>query len=187
MANTTPRTAELRRRLSDLEAEYSRLATELAAIDARAPLPGVFLVVEVEGAPALLPGAAVHEVVRLVEHAPLPGAPPWVLGTFVFRGRSVVTLDLSRFMGRPARMPSLDAHVVVLGSGALMGIMVDRVRGLVEAPVALDAESSDGNASTVFGSSTLISSLCRVGDDVLPLLRVAKLMEALPLEVREQA
>ncbi len=187
MANDTANTAGLRRRLSELEAEYSKLATELAAVDARAPLPGVFLVVEVEGAPALLPGAAVHEVVRVVEHTPLPNAPPWVLGSFVFRGRPVVTLDLSRYMGRPARVPSLDAHVVVLGTGALMGILVDRVRGMVEAPIALDAESTDDNGSTVFGSSTLVSNLCRAGDDIIPLLRVSKLMESLPLDVPGQA
>ncbi len=187
MANDPRKTAELRRRLATLEEEYSKLATELAAIDESAALPGVFLVVEVEGAPALLPGAAVHEVVRLVDHSPIPDAPPWVLGSFVFRGRPVVALDLARYMGRPERLPSMDAHVVVLGTGALMGILVDRVRGLVEAPIALDAESSDGNASSVFGSGTLVSSLCRVGDDILPLLRVARLMEALPLEVREQA
>jgi purine-binding chemotaxis protein CheW len=116
----------------------------------------------------------VVEIVRLVECSPIPKAPPHVLGTFLYRGEPVVALDPSRYLGGRGE-PRLDAHLVVLGAERPVALVVDRVRSLAEAPAVAALDERDGRPAGWF-SSPLVFGLCRVGVELVPLLRPEPLL-----------
>ncbi len=162
----------LQRRLADLASELHRVERDLVALGPGERLPGLHLLVEAAGHRALVAASEVQEIVRLVAFAPIPGAPRHALGTFVFRGRPVVALDLASFLS-VARVPSLDAHVVVLGGARALGLVVDGVRAVVDAPLLVE-----GEAASAWGGTRLVAGLCRVGDEALPLLGLGALARA---------
>ncbi len=141
MAESPPMTAEaqarrasVQKRLTALEEELARLRRELTTLGVEQRLPGLYLTVEVAGAAALLPADAVLEVVRLVAIEPLPVAAPHVVGTMLYRGIPAVVVDLALMLGS-RRTPELDAHLVICGGTRTVGLLVDRVRDLVESPL----------------------------------------------------
>jgi purine-binding chemotaxis protein CheW len=154
-------------RLKELEAEMARLQAEAATHAVRAPLPGAYVALEAGGQRALAPAAQVREVLRLVETAPLPGAPGEVLGTFLHRGRPVIAIDLARAIG-VAREPALDAHVVVFATSRPFALVVDRVRAVVDRP-----EVAAGEVPEAWSGTGLVAALCATADGVVPLLRLA--------------
>jgi purine-binding chemotaxis protein CheW len=164
--------AELRR----LEDALRDAQGALAALGGT-EIPGLHLLVEAGGRRGLLPAARVSEILRLVAFAPLAGAPPDVLGTFVCRGVPVIALDLAARLG-VAREPSLDAQIVVLGGAPSAGLVVDRVVRLVDGPRLLDG---DAEAATPDGwrGSPLVAGLCVEDGEVLPLVDVAPLLAGL--------
>lgn len=164
----------LRRRLHELETELVQAQAELAALGVGEPLPGVYVVFDVGALSAAVPAALVFEIVRLVEFTPLPQAPAHVLGSFLYRGEPAVGVDLAALVGHP-RLASLDAHVVVLATERRIGLVVDRVRTLVEAPVVADP-SEEEDAKVGRWGSRLVVGLCRSGDELLPLLDVGALV-----------
>jgi purine-binding chemotaxis protein CheW len=139
------------------------------------PLPGLYVVLEVGATSAMVPAAVVGEIVRLVEFTPIPRAPSHVLGTFLYRGEPAVGIDLARLVGQE-RLPSLDAHVVVLDTARRIGLVVDRVRTLVEAPVVADSSEDDGTLSAWLGTR-LVAGLCRCEQGLMPLLDLRSLLE----------
>ncbi len=58
----------------------------------------------------------VREVVRLADYAPLPGAPPFLIGVLNLRGEILALIDLRTFFGVPARGLTDLARVLVLGA-----------------------------------------------------------------------
>jgi purine-binding chemotaxis protein CheW len=79
----------------------------------------------------------VERVVAAVELAPLPDAPPLVLGVFNLQGRVIPALDLRRRLGRPEREPGVsDQFLVVRAAGRWLALVTDRVEGIVDFPAA---------------------------------------------------
>lgn len=175
------RRRRLRRRLAALESALARAQGELVAVGAGESLPGLHLVVEVAGLRGLVSDALVVEVVRLVACTPLPGMPPHVLGSFLHRGRPAVAVDLAPVLGR-AREPPLDAHVVVMAGARPLGVVVDAVSAVVDSPL-LVADGQDDPSLARWRSAGLVTGLCRVGDEVVPLLGFGPLLD-LTREVR---
>jgi purine-binding chemotaxis protein CheW len=169
------RRRELLQRLRELEGELVDAQAALAALGPDEKLPGLYLVVESAGQSAALPASMVSEIVRLVELTPLPDAPAQILGSFVYRGEPTVAVDLGTLLGARGA-PSLDSHVVVLATAQRVGLVVDRVRTLVEAPAIADASEDDGTLGR--WGSRLISGLCRTEEGLLPLLKLDALLEA---------
>jgi purine-binding chemotaxis protein CheW len=160
--------AEVRR----LEEALGRAQRELLAHGGDA-LPGLHLLVEIAGRYGLISAGRVSELVRLVATAPLAGAPPHVLGTFVCRGTPVITVDLAALLG-VAREPSLDAQIAIIPGDPTVGLLVDRVDGLVEDPRLFHGDASAGTPVAWRGSS-LVAGLCLHRGEVVPLLDPAPL------------
>lgn len=175
MVDAERKRAELRRRLMQLESEMEEAQREYAALGPGEALPGLYLVLEIGGHPAAIPAACVIQIVRLVECSPLPRAPAHVLGTFLYRGEPVLAVDPARFLGSAEEL-RLDAQLVLISGERPLALAVDRVRELVEAPVVAAAADRDGRPERWF-TSALVGGLCRVGDELVPLLRVERLLE----------
>jgi purine-binding chemotaxis protein CheW len=154
---------ELRR----LGGQLQRAQAQLLAMDGVA-LPGLHLLVDAGGARGLLPSSRVSEVVRLVATAPLAGAPPHVLGTFVCRGAPVVAVDLAAVLG-VAREPPLDAQIVILSGSPRVGLVVDRIERLLDGP-RVHVGDATGRTHVAWSGSGLVAGLCVDAGEVLPLV-----------------
>jgi purine-binding chemotaxis protein CheW len=120
--------------LRAVEREWLRVREGLAALGPGERLPGLHLVVRLAAGRLLLPCARVAEIARIVACDPIPGAPRWVLGTFVWRGRPAVAVDLeARLGGAPAG--SLEAMMVVLDGTPTIAVVVSEIGGLAEDPL----------------------------------------------------
>ncbi|HET8540688.1 MAG TPA: chemotaxis protein CheW [Anaeromyxobacter sp.] len=147
--------------LRAVEREWVRVRAGLAALGPGERLPGLYLVVGLASGRLLLPCARVAEVARIVACDPIPGAPPWVLGAFVWRGRPAVAADLdARMGGAPAS--SLDAMMVILDGAPTVAVVVAEIRGLAEDPLLAEAAEAPGGR--------LVLGACRVDDEALPVL-----------------
>jgi len=160
--------AEVRR----LEEALGRAQRDLLAHGGDA-LPGLHLLVEIAGRSALLAAGRISEVVRLVATVPLAGAPPHVLGAFLCRGTPVVAVDLAALLG-VAREPSLDAQIAIVPGDPSVGLVVDRVEGLVEGPRLFHGDATAGTPAAWRGSA-LVAGLCLHHGEVVPLLDPAPL------------
>lgn len=161
--------------LRALEREGSRVRAELVELGPGERLPGLHLVVGLAGGRMLLPCARVAEIARVVAFEPIPGAPRWVLGTFVWRGRPGVAADLGARLGGE-RSSSLEALLVILDGTPTVALVVDEVCRLVEDPVL-----AEGGAETLEGR--LVAGACRVDDEAVPVLAP----DAFERDVREAA
>ncbi len=168
------RRISVQERLSELEAEQARLRRELASLAGEVRLPGMYLTLEAAGTTALLPADSVQEVVRLVELEPLPGSPPHVAGTFIYRGSPAMVVDLGTLLGT-RREPDLDAHLVICKGARTVAVLVDRVKDLVNSPVLLDG-TPDGTAQLPWDATGLMAGLCRTPEGVRPLLRTSMVL-----------
>ena len=172
---TDQKRRRLRRRLAALQSALARAQGELVAVGTGESLPGLHLLVEVAGVRGLVSDALVVEVVRLVACSPLPEMPRHVLGSFLHRGRPAVAVDLASVLGSD-REPPLDAHVVVMAGARPLGVVVDAVRAMVDSPV-LVADGSDDPSLARWRGAGLVTGLCRVGDEILPLLGFGPLLD----------
>jgi purine-binding chemotaxis protein CheW len=86
---------------------------------------------------------SVREVVRLRDHAVLPGAPAFVFGVLNLRGEVLSVLDLRPFFGVPQRGATDRSRVLVLGASRTeFGLLADdvhevlsvRLQDVLEAP-----------------------------------------------------
>src|SRR4051794_30796722 len=81
------------------------------------------------------PLAQVREVVLFRTPHQMPHAAPHLLGMIHLRDRVMAVLDLARLLGLPSRSDVAYQHVVVVEiAGTLVGLAVDEVQGIVEAP-----------------------------------------------------
>jgi purine-binding chemotaxis protein CheW len=165
--------AEVRR----LEGELKRAQGALVALGGET-IPGMHLVIEAAGRRGVLPAGRVSEVVRLVATAPLAGVPAHVLGTFVCRGAPVVAVDLSAVLLGAARVPPIDAQIVILAGTPAVGLVVDRVIRLLDGPRLYEGDVAAGTPEAWRGSP-LVAGLCVEDGEVLPLLDPAPLVAAL--------
>jgi chemotaxis signal transduction protein len=174
-ADVGARRRALVQELRAIELEWSRVRAGLVELGPGERLPGLHLVVALGAGRLLLPAARVAEIARIVACDPIPGAPPWVLGTFVWRGRPAVAADLGARLGGE-RASSVEAIMVILDGTPTVALVVDGVRGLVEDPLLADGVSEGTEKRLVVGA-------CRVDDEAVPALAP----EALERELREGA
>lgn len=149
--------------LRAVEREWLRVRAGLAALGPGERLPGLHLVLGIASGRLLLPCARVAEVARIVASEPIPAAPPWVLGAFVWRGRPAVAVDLeARLGGAPAS--SLEAMMVILDGSPTVAAVVDEIRGLTEDPLLAEGSPAPGEAAR------LVIGTCRVDDEAVPVV-----------------
>lgn len=74
----------------------------------------------------------VQEVLRYTDIAPVPGAPPWVLGIINLRGNVVTVIDTcQRFGLSPIGVTDNTRIVIIEAEGQVIGILVDSVAEVV--------------------------------------------------------
>ena len=74
----------------------------------------------------------VQEVLRYTDIAPVPGAPPWVLGIINLRGNVVTVIDTcQRFGLNPIDISDNTRIVIIEAEGQVIGILVDSVAEVV--------------------------------------------------------
>ncbi|MCE9575733.1 MAG: chemotaxis protein CheW [Deltaproteobacteria bacterium] len=104
------------------------------------------LALEIGGQARTVPVAQVHEVMRVAAITRVPHAPAHVRGLTTLRGRLVPVLDVGASAGGGGPVDG-KARIVVLAIGArLLGVLVDRVGGVIAAPVDDRALDVDGLA-----------------------------------------
>jgi chemotaxis-related protein WspB len=129
---------------------------------------------------------SVREVVPRVRLQPLTGAPPWLAGGFVFRGRVVPVVDLHMLAGLGACPSHLSSRIILVPHGEpaapgspepLMGLLASQVADLREIhpdPAVLAAASTSDSTS---GLGVAIAD----GTGILRLLNPLRLLpSALP-------
>ncbi len=167
-SDSAPHVDALLKRVAELERELLEAERTLGKVGTGTHRQGAHLVVEAGPHRAVIDATSVVQIARLVEFTPIPGAPPAVLGGFVRRGRQGVAVDLARVLGSD-RQPDLDAHFIILGGARLLGILVDCVRHIVEAPMRVDPGTERLLPSLAEG---LVASWCDVGGAALPVISV---------------
>lgn len=104
-----------------------------AASPADLAAPAECLACIVGGEPCLLPLAAVSHIVRTAQVVPVPLAPPAVRGLMNDHGSVRTVLSLTALLDKPDQG---GAQVVLLKQPANVGLLVDRVDGLVSGAAA---------------------------------------------------
>ncbi|HEY6001053.1 MAG TPA: chemotaxis protein CheW [bacterium] len=124
----------------DLAQVWRRRATELAA----APDPGLegaerlqLVVAGVGAERCALAATSVREILRAGRITPVCTAPPFVRGVFNLRGVVLAVLDLAVLLGREAPEVGEAARILVVeGCGMAVGLLAERVEGIVTVPAA---------------------------------------------------
>jgi chemotaxis methyl-accepting protein methylase len=156
------REREIRRDLGELEAHLA----ELGPGDC---LPGLYLMIQAGGGRALLSAAQVEAVAPAVDLRPAPGTPT-AAGVALVGGRSLLVVDLASLLGAGRAAPARGT-LVVFPAPVPVALLVDSA---VPSPAAPDlvASAAGGNGGAPRGS------LARVGDEVLPVLRLEMVLAA---------
>lgn len=77
--------------------------------------------------------AVVERVIRAVEIAPLPEAPPHIRGVINLQGRVVPVFDVRTRLGQPAREVRVSDHLVIAQTHCrTIALLVDEVVGVVD-------------------------------------------------------
>jgi len=77
----------------------------------------------------------VQEVLRMSDIAPVPSAPPFVVGIINLRGNVVTVIDARGRLGLPAKAPDDATRIVILETARhVVGLLVDGVTEVVEFP-----------------------------------------------------
>lgn len=116
----------------------------------------------------------VQEVLRITDIAPVPGAPPFVLGIINLRGNVVSVIDTRRrFSLAPAETNDASRIIIIESNGQTVGIQVDAVAEV------LDVDSSEIETSPDVGndeSSRYISGMVSRGEELVILIDVSKIV-----------
>jgi len=146
-----------------------------------------FVIFEVGGAVAALPGVVVAEILPITHFERPPGAPNVFAGFMNLGGRPLAVIAGASLFGAERLNASLYAHVlrVILPAGrASLGLLVDRV-----IDVAVQAGGSAGLDETQTANGLFVKNLL-VDGRVIPLLNLDKLLlkeETLRIETLTQA
>ncbi|MCC5857883.1 MAG: chemotaxis protein CheW [Ectothiorhodospiraceae bacterium] len=116
----------------------------------------------------------VQEVLPMSEIAPVPGAPPYVLGIINLRGNVVTVIDTRMRFGLESRETDSASRIVVIETDTqVAGILVDSVAEVVSVQAEeVDAAPNVGNEE----SSRYIYGVVSRGDELLILVDVNKLL-----------
>src|SRR5262245_58677270 len=77
----------------------------------------------------------IHEVVPRVRLQRVAGSPSWLAGVFVYRGRIVPVIDLSRLIGAEECPPHLSTRIILVphvldGQEGLLGLLATQVANI---------------------------------------------------------
>jgi purine-binding chemotaxis protein CheW len=100
-------------------------------------LNDLHLVVGLAGGRYAVPVTSVREVIRTSRLAPIPGAPPAVLGIANLRGEMLAILDAATLLGL-ARGPRAESIAVVKAGDVSAGLAVGELFDVVSLPLGLD-------------------------------------------------
>ncbi len=116
----------------------------------------------------------VQEVLRELEVAPVPGAPPYVLGIINLRGNVVSVIDARTRFGLPTKESDDMTRIIVIeAQQQILGILVDSVAEVVDIQRGeIDTAPNVGNAET----SKYIDGVVSRGEQLLILVDLNKLL-----------
>jgi purine-binding chemotaxis protein CheW len=116
----------------------------------------------------------VQEVLRVTEIAPVPGAPPYVLGIINLRGNVVTVIDTrSRFGLPPGDIDEASRVVIIESEMQVVGILVDSVAEVVELKGSeIDSAPNVGNEE----SSKFIQGVATSDNNLLIVVDLNKLL-----------
>ncbi|MEJ1338474.1 MAG: chemotaxis protein CheW [Candidatus Sedimenticola sp. (ex Thyasira tokunagai)] len=116
----------------------------------------------------------VQEVLRLSEIAPVPGAPPYVLGIINLRGNVVTVIDTrSRFGLNPGEISNSSRIVIIEAEKQVVGILVDSVAEVIDLHLSeVEPAPNVGNQE----SSKYIQGVATVNNKLLILVDLNKLL-----------
>ncbi len=111
----------------------------------------------------------VQEVLRVSEIAPVPGAPPYVMGIINLRGNVVTVMDTrDRFGLAPGELTDASRILIIESDEQVIGMLVDSVAEVVDLQDSLvDAAPNVGNeesARYIQGVATIEKGLLIVVD-----------------------
>ena len=118
----------------------------------------------------------VQEVLRVSEIAPVPGAPPYILGIINLRGNVVTVIDTcSRFGLPPTEIDDSSRIVIIESEQQVVGILVDAVAEVVDLTDSeIDSAPNVGNEE----SSRYIQGVASRDEGLLILVDLDKLLTA---------
>ncbi len=116
----------------------------------------------------------VQEVLRYTEIAPVPGAPPYVLGIINLRGNVVTVIDTRlRFGLSTAETTDQTRIVIIEAENQVVGILVDAVAEVVYLRQSeIETTPNVGNEE----SAKFIQGVCHKNDELLILVDLEKMM-----------
>lgn len=116
----------------------------------------------------------VQEVLRVTEIAPVPGAPPYVLGIINLRGNVVTVVDTRGRFGLPHHELTDASRIVIIESEEqVVGILVDSVAEVVDLSLSeIDSAPIVGNDE----SSRYIQGVATRNDNLLIVVDLNKLL-----------
>ena len=116
----------------------------------------------------------VQEVLRHSEIAPVPGAPPYVLGIINLRGNVVTVIDTRhRFGLEPGEVTESTRVVIIEADNHVIGILVDSVAEVVYLRQSeIETAPNVGNDE----SAKFIQGVCHKNDELLILIELDKLL-----------
>ncbi len=116
----------------------------------------------------------VQEVLRYSEIAPVPGAPPYVLGIINLRGNVVTVIDTRhRFGLEPGEVTDNTRIVIIEADKHVVGILVDSVAEVVYLRQSeIETAPNVGNDE----SAKFIQGVCHKNDELLILIELDKLL-----------
>lgn len=112
---------------------------------------------------------AVFQAVEARGLAPLPAAPPWLLGAIVARTRVVPVLDLRQVLGLDGGgMSDLAKVVVVEHDGETFGLAAEELEGRLDVPREGLSQSADGPFRWIAPDRLALLDLGRLGAPAAP-------------------
>ncbi|MDQ6964587.1 MAG: chemotaxis protein CheW [Mariprofundales bacterium] len=133
----------------------------------------LYITFELSGEMMAMPIKTVQEIVRPVEMAKVPMAPPHLLGVMALRGRMLPVSSTARVLGNEEKASDKDTRIIVLAQsdGTNFGLLVDRLTGVRQV-----ADSDIEPAGDMNGNSRFISGMAKLdnGDEQV----VAMLLDA---------
>ncbi len=116
----------------------------------------------------------VQEVLRYTEIAPVPGAPPYVLGIINLRGNVVTVIDTRHRFGLQSGDLSDNTRIVIIeADNHVVGILVDSVAEVVYLRQSeIETAPNVGNDE----SAKFIQGVCHKNGELLILIELDKLL-----------
>jgi purine-binding chemotaxis protein CheW len=116
----------------------------------------------------------VQEVLRYTEIAPVPGAPPYVLGIINLRGNVVTVIDTRLRFGLSQTETNDQTRIVIIETeNQVVGILVDAVAEVVYLRQSeIETTPNVGNEET----AKFIQGVCHKNEELLILVDLEKMM-----------